>query len=254
MIDPYNSMNSSLKIKNFIFFGFYLLFNPLIILKLLNRVYLPVYIQYIWLKKYHIKTIIDIGAHNGEVSHSLSQIFPAAEIYAFEPIKSKKDIILSKNKSKRFHLSDFALNDKNGKEMFYQTQNTALSSLFPVIRNKVNLDPGTIQRVRVKTITLDNFFKDMALIEPILIKLDTQGTELNVLKGGEKLLKKVSVIHIETSFEHFYQGQPLFDQIYLYLKTNGFRYIGEARESFFYPIFEPMNQINSIFIKDKKFL
>lgn len=58
---------------------------------------------------------------------------------------------------------------------------------------------------------------------PDFIKVDTQGTELEILKGGEALLEdEVVGVEVEVEFFPIYEGQPLFAEVDLYLRERGF--------------------------------
>ncbi len=64
---------------------------------------------------------------------------------------------------------------------------------------------------------------DIAEIESAdYIHMDVQGAELQCLQGGEKLLRDIVVAHIETNFLPMYKGQPLFSEVELYLRSQGF--------------------------------
>lgn len=54
------------------------------------------------------------------------------------------------------------------------------------------------------------------------IKLDTQGSELSILQGGEKLLKGVLGLKVEVEFLELYRGQPLFADVDAFLRARGF--------------------------------
>jgi hypothetical protein len=57
---------------------------------------------------------------------------------------------------------------------------------------------------------------------PDLIKLDVQGYELEVLRGGEACLRHARAVLCEVSFKVFYSGQPLFHEIVAFLAARGF--------------------------------
>ena len=84
------------KYKNYIFGISYLALNPRL-LKLVGKVYLPTYIQYEWLNKYKLGTVVDVGAFRGDVSCSLHYLLPKVKIYAFEPLGKHLKILKSKN-------------------------------------------------------------------------------------------------------------------------------------------------------------
>ncbi|MFM7369285.1 MAG: FkbM family methyltransferase, partial [Sphaerospermopsis kisseleviana] len=79
---------------------------------------------------------------------------------------------------------------------------------------------------------LDQWVKEnnQTIGDNILIKLDVQGYELSVIKGGEKTFKSAKLVIIEVSFYEFYEKQPLFDDIYKYLCNLGFVYRGNLEQ------------------------
>ncbi|MDX2426946.1 MAG: FkbM family methyltransferase [Cycloclasticus sp.] len=60
-------------------------------------------------------------------------------------------------------------------------------------------------------------------LEVDLLKLGLQGYELVALKGCGKLLESIKIIAIEIEFIPLYDGQPLFGDIDVYLRAQGFR-------------------------------
>ena len=60
-------------------------------------------------------------------------------------------------------------------------------------------------------------------IKPLFIKTDTEGYDLNVLKGFEEKLENFLGIRCEIHFDTVYYNQPLFTEVHLYLKQYGFR-------------------------------
>lgn len=62
-------------------------------------------------------------------------------------------------------------------------------------------------------------------IIPDIIKLDTQGSELLILKGAERTLSSAIFVEIETEFHEFYIGQPTFSEVHKFMILNGFRLI-----------------------------
>lgn len=231
------------QIKNYLFFGAYLFLNPSLWRVLLAKIPIQIYVQYQWLNKYKIKTVIDVGAYRGEVAKVLNYLFPEAIIYAFEPLKENCRLIRNKINPQKLILSNLALSNKKGEAVFYRYQNLSLSSLLP-LKKKMK-----VGKMKVKTTTLDDYFKNKKLAEKIFLKIDTQGTEKLILEGGKKLLKKVAVIHLEASFRKLYQNQSLFNDIHGFLTKQGFRYFGEIEEAEFYPFFGLRDQKNTVFMR-----
>ena len=76
---------------------------------------------------------------------------------------------------------------------------------------------------KVQTIDLDTFTEQNNIGNIDFIKLDTEGTELNILKGSKNILKKsVLGLSIEVKFIKVNDDQPLFFEIDKYLRSLGF--------------------------------
>ena len=199
------------KIKNYIFFAGYLLLNPYLIkLALIHKIYLPVYVQFEWLKQYSIGTIVDVGANIGRVSRVLNHIFPTALLFAFEPNKELIPQISKRIKSKKLTIETVALTDKVGQITLQTYPNSALSSTlaFTNLGEKDRNPTHTnAKKIPVETTTLDHYFQTKKLQGNILLKIDTEGAEGIILKGGKKFIKKVAIIHLETYFDKFFENQ-----------------------------------------------
>lgn len=236
--------------KNYFFFFIYILFNPRLVPLIFRRIYIPVFVQYEWLRKFDIKTIIDVGAYHGHVSQSLHYFFPDAKIYAFEPIEQNYIKLEKTLTSKNIILNKIAISNKIGQTTFYINKYIPASSLLQMEEDYGKKFPfmTNVTEVKVETTTLDSYFKNKEIDKLVFLKLDTQGTENLILQGGQKFLKNVSIIHIETSFENMYKKQGLFKDVYGFLTGLEFKYMGEAGESQFYPIFNLSTSGNSIFI------
>lgn len=80
--------------------------------------------------------------------------------------------------------------------------------------------------VEVPVRRLDAILVGTTLPRPCLLKIDTQGSELDILKGSEGLLVSIDYIYVEVSFTEFYAGQPTANQILSYLQFKGYRMVG----------------------------
>tara|TARA_A100001011_G_C14191887_1_gene791725 strand:+ start:212 stop:862 length:651 start_codon:yes stop_codon:yes gene_type:complete len=81
--------------------------------------------------------------------------------------------------------------------------------------------------VKLQSSTLDTFLEKNSLgYDYDMLNMDTQGAELMVCKGAVKLLESVKYINSEvTLYNPQYEGNPLFDEIYDFLKPYGFVHI-----------------------------
>jgi FkbM family methyltransferase len=73
----------------------------------------------------------------------------------------------------------------------------------------------------VDCITLDEALEKQSIL-PDFIKIDTQGTELEILTAGAKSLKSTVCVELEVEFVELYSGQPLFAEVDQFMRQNGF--------------------------------
>src|SRR6202042_1260759 len=58
--------------------------------------------------------------------------------------------------------------------------------------------------------------------QPDFIKLDTQGTELEILRGSPEAVAHALMVEAEVEFTSIYEGQPLFHDVAQFMHQNGF--------------------------------
>ncbi len=185
------------------------------------------------LRNLPIRTIIDVGANTGQFATMISEIFPDAYIYSFEPLPEpfeelKKWAIQQNEKVKAFNL---ALGDTEGEiEMFSHIEYSPSSSFLKTTNVCEELYPFTQKQipVPVKLTTLDNWVKSLSipLAPEILIKLDVQGYEDRVIRGGKKTFMMASACILEVNLDNLYDKQATFNDIALLLYDLGYRYAG----------------------------
>ena len=107
---------------------------------------------------------------------------------------------------------------------FYETTVGLTSSLYEPNLEGISDFEGLAESCKVvatrevRTVRLDS-----AVEGPVdLLKLDVQGAELDVLQGAERLLGDVLVIHAEVEFFPLYRQQPLFDELFSFLRSHSF--------------------------------
>ena len=85
------------------------------------------------------------------------------------------------------------------------------------------------KNIQIKT--LDEVMDDKKILEPILIKIDVQGFELEVLKGAEKILAKTNHLILEVSETEIYQNQPLSSEIITFLEDRNFKILNQTTKT-----------------------
>jgi FkbM family methyltransferase len=169
--------------------------------------------------------IVDVGGNVGQFATVARHNFPDALIFSFEPLpdagEKLRDLFAT---DVRFESFALALCDTDGTVPFHVTGADDSSSLLPVAARQVSEFPATrgVDTLSVTTARLDDVLAGRTLPEgPLLLKVDTQGTELAVLRGAPKLLERATHAIIEVSFVELYEGQDDAADITTFLVEHG---------------------------------
>jgi len=169
--------------------------------------------------------VIDVGAADGVISIKLEEYFIHSEIYSFEPVKSTFETLLANVKGhKRIHTYNKALGASEQNLVINKASRITSSSLFAIEENiKDSYFAENILKVGEETIAVSTLDSEIPTNVPInLIKIDVQGFELEVLKGGLQTLSRTSVIVFEAQNHDMYVGAPKYYEIDAFLRNNNF--------------------------------
>jgi len=130
------------------------------------------------------------------------------------------------NKHKNYKFIPAALSDGNRTETLYITRESGRSSIFKPNYNCLNKyydKEGfeVLNKVEVYTTTLNKIIEDNK-IDPDFLKIDTQGSELNIIKGVNNYYERILGFEIEVEFIQTYEGQPLFGEVDEFMRSIGF--------------------------------
>ena len=125
----------------------------------------------------------------------------------------------------RLRIVDVAIADTAGSAVLHVTRADDSSSLLPSTDFQATTVPGTVKvgELTVTTNRLDALFDPAELQRPVLLKIDVQGTELQVLRGAGALLDTIDTILVECSFQILYEGQALADDAISLMHSHGYR-------------------------------
>lgn len=204
-----------------------------------------------WLKEMNIKTVLDIGANEGQFALLIRKLLPQVAICSFEPIPACYAKLVKKfNNDMTFKAFNVAIGDKAETIEMNINDFSPSSSLLEIDELHVQNFKHTVNSVRqqIPVKTLDGLRAELDLVKPYMVKIDTQGYEDKVIKGGQEVLAGAEVIFVELSYRTLYKEQVLFDDIYNDLVRLGFQYHGNSEE-LLSPINGAVLQSDGIFIK-----
>jgi FkbM family methyltransferase len=187
-----------------------------------------------------INTVYDIGAYEGKWSTEIkSLVFPNSDFVMFEanpncvPILEQTKIpyiraVLSSPDKQTVNF--YNTNDSNGG--YYKDTTSWYDSQ---------------ESIEVPCVTLDKIVSEYKLPHPDFIKIDTQGSELDILSGAESIIDNVKMVYIECPITNYNQGAPNISDYLTYFRNKRFipvdifeKHIGE----------NTLVQIDILFIKE----
>ncbi|NJK64943.1 MAG: FkbM family methyltransferase [Synechococcaceae cyanobacterium SM2_3_1] len=171
-----------------------------------------------------------VGPEDQLYSQGWHVFAPNLRVIGFEPDQQACDVLNQEAASLSWVEEHFplALAETDGLVPFYITRNPACSSLYKPNEPLLNRFKGLRDQVELKkedvlaVISLDQFCDFYEINKVDVIQLDVQGADLNILRGGLKTLTQVLSITVEVEFSPLYEGQPLFADVDIFLRNQGF--------------------------------
>ena len=191
-----------------------------------------------FLQNKSIKTVIDVGAHKGEFIECSLKIKSVNKVIAFEPQKKIFSLLEKKflNNDKIF-LNNIALDIDEGKKVIKINKLSSTSTLNEIDDSSFYFKfksfllyekDSIISEEEINTVSFDNFFDGKIFDENTLLKIDTEGYELNVLKGSNQKIKEVKYILIENQFSKMYKNVDFKDS-HNFLISKNFKLLKKFR-------------------------
>lgn len=164
--------------------------------------------------------VVDIGANVGEWSRTASSIFTSSRILMFDGDPDNEpalhNMVRTIGSRSEYFLCLLGSAKKGAVTLYRPDAGTTGSSVLP------ELTTFGRETVTLSMDTLDSQTEAVALQPPLLLKLDVQGFEMEVLKGGNRTLSLSEVVIMETSLLPYNDGAPSFADVVAFMEQQGF--------------------------------
>ena len=179
------------------------------------------------LRSHRIETVIDVGANTGQFALELLRAGFKGKVVSLEPLpQAHAQLVHNAGAWSNWVIGPaVAIGATTADADFHVTQNSVSSSLLPVLDVHVAAAPQSamINTIRVPVRRLDEVVAQLQIAqERLFLKIDTQGTERDVLEGASNILPGVSGLKVEMSLTRLYDNQCLYSDLDAQIRAAGF--------------------------------
>jgi FkbM family methyltransferase len=180
-----------------------------------------------WWKPHGPVTVIDVGASSGFFMEAVAKHHAIKRGFLIEPLAHRCNELRTRFSEPVFTVMQCAAAESKGVVEFNIHSHDYASSLLDWPQEssaRFAFDMSLREKVAVKTMSLDGILEANKWSEEIdLLKIDVQGAEMLVLRGGEATLSRVRHVYIELAFREVYRGGCTFNDAYTFLTERGFQ-------------------------------
>ncbi|MEK6202330.1 MAG: FkbM family methyltransferase [Desulfobulbaceae bacterium] len=181
-----------------------------------------------------IDVVLDVGANTGGFGKMLRKIGYQEHIVSFEPVKRSYDVLTMQSKGDRLWTAfNYALGAEQSEPSINVPKPDDFSSFLNVTTSAKEIWSDVFTSVDKETVRvecLDDVFpgieKGLAGCHSIFLKMDTQGYDLEVLKGAKEVLTRIRGLQSEISMIPIYQGMPDYLESLTLFRQKGFELTG----------------------------
>lgn len=190
--------------------------------------------HWLGISSWPIATVIDIGANRGQFAREARAQFPQAVIHCFEPLPAAfGELERWASSDGNVRCYNLALGEHQGQVTFNQhLEADASSSLLETTELCAELYATTRQQTQltVPLTTLDDALGGVSLASELLVKMDVQGYEDRVIRGGVQVLGQARACIAEVSLDQLYEEQATFDTVLQLFSGLDFAYVGNLSQ------------------------
>lgn len=169
--------------------------------------------------------LFDVGANYGQTIDDFREVFPEGSIHAFEPSPAVFGPLKNKaSRMKDVFVWNVGVGASKGALSLNENTHQNMSSFLEMGRDGW----GNINhKTSVPVTTIDEFCKEQKIASIDVLKIDTQGFELEVFKGAINSMRenKIGLLYFEVTFIDMYKGLPRFGELFEFAANNGFELV-----------------------------
>lgn len=181
------------------------------------------------LARLQVGLVLDVGANRGQYGRLLRRVGYRGHIASFEPVAGNvQNLVPSADADGNWSVHQMGLGATEGTLSINVSKRTEFSSFLPSSqtgRATFDGEIDTVLKEQVPVRTLDGEFaalRSAFAAGAVHLKLDTQGYDLEVLRGATGSLTQIDSLQMELSYVPLYEGMPTHREVLDFLTDNGF--------------------------------
>jgi len=172
-------------------------------------------------KGFNPKTILDIGAHTGQFYKWAKNVWPDAFIWMIEANECHTSTLSNLTNHNNDKYTIATMGDVEREVNLYTRTDKPHTEGASYYKESAYWDiPQLVMKIPKTLQTLDTIFTEDSQFD--LIKMDTQGSEVDIIKGGKNLCKKSKYILLEVSLTKLNEGAPTYEETMSFMEEYGF--------------------------------
>ena len=174
------------------------------------------------------RVIFDVGANAGYTVARFRRLFADATVHAFEPASEEFAQLCGRwGNDNQVRPVRAALSDTAGSATLFVNSLSVTSALSPLIPSSAPYLPEGLRESAQEAVpvrTIDQYVSETGIDRIDILKMDAQGSELNILKGARETLnqRRVGLVYSELMFVPVYEQQATFYDIASLLAGHGY--------------------------------
>jgi FkbM family methyltransferase len=174
-----------------------------------------------------VDCVLDVGAFHGTYGRMLRDLGYRGRMVSFEPASENFKVLAHEAAGDhRWDVQQVAMGSSPATLDLLLTGSPGCNSLLPANDFARRELPRMFElrgREQVEVITIDSVYDDLVRgTNAVFVKIDTQGFDLEVLRGAARSLERIAALQIELALQTTYEQQPAYLDVLSELKRNGF--------------------------------